>query len=123
MSLFNDALTWEELENSEDQYEKLKEQYKSISDYFFQLVRNILDSENIENKDSYLINAIDGYNMKLMEMFQINVQTEEEVYGNYPQQPMPEYRNQMMQQQQGFSKPSKSIAAFSMKEYYNKTRN
>jgi hypothetical protein len=127
MSLFNDALTWEELENSESDYEKLKELYDSYSDQFFTLVKNILENRNLENKDAYLVNAIEGFSVKLMEMLEINLQNEEEIYGQqYPQQPMPNYNQSMMQQQQmmsgnpSFSKQQNYVAAFSMADYYNK---
>lgn len=135
MSLFTEALTWEELEQSETDYEKLKEQFNSVSDYFFQLVKNILAATNLENKDAYLLNAIDGYNAKLVEMLEINPVQEDDVYGQYPNQPMQNFPQQQMggqmmggmaqaQNQMGmYNAKRKSIAAFSMQDFYNKTQN
>lgn len=128
MSLFEEALTWEELEQSEKDYDQLKEQFGTISDYFLQLVKNILTEQNLENKDAYLLNAIDGYNAKLVEMLEINVGSEQELYGQYPNQPMQNYPHQMMggqmmQQQSMYNANRKPIAAFSMQDYYQQTMN
>lgn len=130
MSLFNDPITWEELEQTENDYEQLKEQFDLHTDHFFKIIKNILSEQNLENKDAYILNAIDGYNVKLMQMLEVNPQQEEDGYGQQmPQQPMPNYQNQMMPQQnqmmQQYNKENNKnyVAAFSMEEYYNKTKN
>lgn len=90
MGLFSEPLTWEELQQTQQTYDQLRQHNDELYESFFQLMKNILDSENIENKEQYLMNAIEGYAQKIMELLEINPEMME--YQQTPQQPMKQYQ-------------------------------
>lgn len=118
----NFALTWEQLEQSKENFEEVEEQLEELNKTFSELVENIYKAD-IEELEGYshndlLVQALQEYMMRVASVIGIEPEEEMEENESSPQQ----QANQIMQRQMGkgypntgFSNP-KYVAAFSMSD-------